>query len=180
MADSWGFIIIFFFLAAVVVFIIKLFVEYPGLLQLACIYKEDSKRGEKLEKFQKPDKNIVKNGQSDKIEHLGKNSQTKEKLESRITYLEEKIRKKDATIKSLESKVNLLSEENNKKKVVRYETGILKPSSKYDKNDSKIEKREENIEECSIENDDLNDTIHDTTSLQCKELKLLNSKINFV
>ena len=42
MAESWGLVIILFFLAAFIVFIIKLFVEFPGLLKLSCVYDDNT------------------------------------------------------------------------------------------------------------------------------------------
>ena len=43
MAESWGLVIILFFLAAFIVFIIKMFLEFPGLLQLSCVYDDNTK-----------------------------------------------------------------------------------------------------------------------------------------
>ena len=53
MADSWGLIIVLFFIFAIVFFVIKQFIEYPGLLNLQCIYSDDNVTGETLfENFQ--------------------------------------------------------------------------------------------------------------------------------
>ena len=181
MADSWGFIIIIFFVAAVIVFIIKLFVEYPGLLQLACIYKEDNKRGHKLEKFQRTGKDIEKNGQSNELEHLGKNTESKEKLEARIKYLEEKLKKKDKKIKNLKSRITLSEGGKNKKTGIRFHKGILKRQTLNEdihENENSEEYEEEVVN--NIQNDQNTDILNGATSIQCKELKLLNSKIHFV
>ena len=181
MADSWGFIIIIFFVAAVIVFIIKLFVEYPGLLQLACIYKEDNKREQKLEKFQRTGKDIEKIGQSDELEHLGKNTESKEKLEARIKYLEEKLKKKDKKIKNLKSRITLSEGGKNKKTGIRFHKGILKRQTLNEdihENENSEEYEEEVVN--NIQNDQNTDILNGATSIQCKELKLLNSKIHFV
>ena len=48
MADSWGLVIVLVFLAAFVCWVLKLFIEYPGLLHLHCVYAEDTAQGETL------------------------------------------------------------------------------------------------------------------------------------
>ena len=48
MADSWGLVIVLFFLFAFIFFVIKMFMDYPGLLNLQCVYSDDSVTAEPL------------------------------------------------------------------------------------------------------------------------------------
>ena len=48
MADSWGLVIVLFFFFAFIFFVIKLFVDYPGLLNLQCVYSDDRVTAEPL------------------------------------------------------------------------------------------------------------------------------------
>ena len=51
MADSWGLVLVLILVTAVVFWVFRTVIEYPGLLQLQCVYTEDPEGGNNTELF---------------------------------------------------------------------------------------------------------------------------------
>ena len=51
MADSWGLVLVLIMVIAVVFWLFRTVIEYPGLLHLQCVYTEDAEGGNNTELF---------------------------------------------------------------------------------------------------------------------------------
>ena len=51
MADSWGLVLVLILVTAVVFWVFRTVIEYPGLLHLQCVYTEDADGGNNTELF---------------------------------------------------------------------------------------------------------------------------------
>ena len=183
MADSWGLIIILFFLLAIIVFVIKLFVEFPGLLQLSCVYKEDTDIEMRKEKSDVKKSEAAALSEADKHEaqvpDSDGNLQHTESwvMQNRIVILEQDVKRKDKQIGKLQKEVVKLKHESEtyKKKVT---SSNMKGDNVSDRSgpSEEIESLEK-ITDATIEKGNNKSTV--IQSDHCKELRLLNKKITF-
>ena len=186
MADSWGLIIILFFLLAIIIFIIKLFVEFPGLLQLSCVYKEDGaiqRREVKSEKKQTAASAISAADKHDgQVPDSEASLQQTESwvLQNRIVILEQDVKQKDKQIGKLQKEVVKLKHETEtyKKKVSSSNMKGMNGDIVSDRSgpSEEIESLEK-VSDATIEKGNNKSTV--IQSDQCKELRLLNKKITF-
>ena len=51
MADSWGLVLVLIPVVAIVFWVFRTVIEYPGLLHLHCVYTEDAEGGNNSELF---------------------------------------------------------------------------------------------------------------------------------
>ena len=51
MADSWGLVLVLILVTAVVFWVFRTVIEYPGLLNLQCVYTEDAETSNDTELF---------------------------------------------------------------------------------------------------------------------------------
>ena len=51
MTDSWGLVLVLILVTAVVFWVFRTVIEYPGLLNLKCVYTEDLETGNDTELF---------------------------------------------------------------------------------------------------------------------------------
>ena len=51
MADSWGLVLVLIPVFAIVFWVFRTVIEYPGLLHLQCVYTEDAEGGNSSELF---------------------------------------------------------------------------------------------------------------------------------
>lgn len=184
MADSWGLIIILFFLLAIIIFIIKLFVEFPGLLQLSCVYKEDGDIGRREVKSEEKRQIAacaisVADKHDAQIPDSEASLQQTESwvLQNRIVILEQDVKQKDKQIGKLQKEVVKLKHETEtyKKKV---SSSNMKGDIVSDRSgpSEEIESLEK-ISDATIEKGNNNRIV--IQSDHCKELRLLNKKITF-
>ena len=183
MADSWGLIIVLFFLLAIIIFIIKLFVEFPGLLQLSCVYKEDGDIERKEVNSEKKQTAASPISAADKHEAQAPDSdgslqQTESWiLQNRIVTLEQDVKQRDKQIGKLQKEVVKLKHESEtyKKKVT---SSNMKGDNVSDRSgpSEEIESLEK-ISDATIEKGNNKSTV--IQSDHCKELRLLNKKITF-
>ena len=177
MADSWGLIIILFFLLAIIIFIIKLFVEFPGLLQLSCVYKEDIERSEV--KSEVKQSAATAKLEADKHEAQVPDSEASLQqteswiMQNRIVILEQDVKHKDKQIGKLQKEVVKLKHETE-----AYKKKVSSSNMKGDRSGpgEEIEILEK-VSDATIEKGNNKSTV--IQSDQCKELRLLNKKITF-
>ena len=177
MADSWGLIIILFFLLAIIIFIIKLFVEFPGLLQLSCVYKEDIERREvKSEVKQSAATAILEaDKHEDQVPDSEASLQQTESwiMQNRIVILEQDVKHKDKQIGKLQKEVVKLKHETE-----AYKKKVSSSNMKGDRSGpgEEIEILEK-VSDATIEKGNNKSIV--IQSDHCKELRLLNKKITF-
>ena len=179
MADSWGLIIILFFLLAIIIFIIKLFVEFPGLLQLSCVYKEDrgiERREVKSEVKQSAGAAKLEADKHDtQVPDSEASLQQTESwvLQNRIVILEQDVKHKDKQIGKLQKEVVKLKHETE-----AYKKKVSSSNMKGDRSgpSEEIESLEK-VGDATIEKVNNKSTV--IQSVHCKELRLLNKKITF-
>jgi len=179
MADSWGLIIILFFLLAIIIFIIKLFVEFPGLLQLSCVYNED--RGiERREVMSE----VKQSAGAAKLEADTHDAQVPDSeaslqqteswvLQNRIVILEQDVKHRDKQIGKLQKEVVKLKHETE-----AYKKKVSSSNMNGDRSgpSEEIESLEK-VGDATIEKVNNKSTV--IQSVHCKELRLLNKKITF-
>ena len=177
MADSWGLIIILFFLLAFIIFIIKLFVEFPGLLQLSCVYSDNRnsrtvKTAEKVSEAEKHDGQVP---DSESFLH-----QTESwVLQNRIVILEQDVKRRDKQIAKLQKDVVKLKHEKELHKKKASNSNSMNGDNVSDRcRPSEETENLEKVSDASIEQKGNNQS-NMIQSAHCKEFRLLNKKITF-